>query len=592
MKYKLYNDIYTFDNKLYQMLYNRGVDDPQRYTNLSEDCLCDYKNLCNINLAVKTYLNHIKKDSVISIIVDDDVDGFMSAAITYMCSKQHGANNVNYIIHKKAKTHGLSDDIEIPIGTKLLIIPDAGTNDYKQCEELSKNMDIIILDHHEKEFDNNYAIIVNNQMSPMYKNKNLCGAGIVYKFFKAVDEECWTEYADEYIDMVAVANIADNMDIREEETKYLIDLGIRNIKNKGLIGLINSLDFSMGGKINIHTIQFYPVPTMNGCIRVGDYEEKVLLFRSLIEDEEVFEYKKRATKNKPAEVIDEIIYDRAARLSKNAKARQDKLRTKAVKDICDYVDSTYDSNDKIIVIDGTEFVDRSLTGVTAIKIAEKYNKPCFVLQRHYEQDENGNDVITFGGSGRNFDNSPIENLKDIVNSTGVATALGHPNAHGIVGIKYDEVDKFVQILNDKLSDVDLTPVYLVDYIFESNDIDAEDVLEMAQIENYIGTKIKEPIIYVENIYLNTKDISVIGKNEDTIKFNINGIEFVQFKCQQGDELYDFVNNSWDDNESCTVNLIGKSGINNYNGLKIPQITIEKVEVFVNNMLLYDEDEAW
>ena len=92
---------------------------------------------------------------------------------------------VNYILHARAKAHGLDDDIVISDDTKLLIIPDAGTNDTEQCKELSENgIDILILDHHESEEKNPYALIVNNQMSDNYFNKDFCGAGVVYKFYK------------------------------------------------------------------------------------------------------------------------------------------------------------------------------------------------------------------------------------------------------------------------------------------------------------------------------------------------------------------------------------------------------------------------
>ena len=49
-------------------------------------------------------------------------------------------------------------------------------------------------------------------------------------------------------------------------------------------------------------------------IRIGSSDEKELLFRAFIEKDEFFEYKKRATKDKPAETIQESIYDRVVRL--------------------------------------------------------------------------------------------------------------------------------------------------------------------------------------------------------------------------------------------------------------------------------------
>jgi single-stranded-DNA-specific exonuclease len=118
------------------------------------------------------------------------------------------------------------------------------------------------------------------------------------------------------------------MDMRSFETRYLTDMGLLNIRNKCFKALVDAQDYSMSGKINIHNVQWYITPILNGMIRIGSPEEKELLFRAFIEQDEFFEYKKRATKDKPAETIQESIYDRAARLCKNAKSRQDKQKEK------------------------------------------------------------------------------------------------------------------------------------------------------------------------------------------------------------------------------------------------------------------------
>ena len=97
-----------------------------------------------------------------------------------------------------------------------------------------KGIDIIVLDHHEREEDNPYALIVNNQCSKDYPNKQLCGGGIVYRWLQALDDYYWNEFADDYLDLVAFSNISDVMDLREYETRYLVDCGLLNIKNKFL----------------------------------------------------------------------------------------------------------------------------------------------------------------------------------------------------------------------------------------------------------------------------------------------------------------------------------------------------------------------
>lgn len=232
MNYKLIgsNDYSNVQNTIFE---NRDIKDTKHYINLSLKDEIPFSNLDNMQEAIDCLENHIANKDQIDIVVDSDVDGYTSASILYMYIKKQWGNNypITYSIHQR-KAHGLSDDITIPKETKLVLLPDAGSNDIEQCKKLKQqNVDIIILDHHEIEKANPYAIVVNNQSSKDYSNKNLSGVGIVYKFLQALDEEEWTDYANNYIDLVALGNISDSMDIREYETKYLIEKGLYNIQH-------------------------------------------------------------------------------------------------------------------------------------------------------------------------------------------------------------------------------------------------------------------------------------------------------------------------------------------------------------------------
>ena len=165
-----------------------------------------------------------------------------------------------------------------------------------------------------------------------YLNKNLCGTGIVYKFLQALDEELWNDYTEDFLDLVSLANIADSMDIKQLETKRLIDKGLSKIRNKLFKALIEKQSYSINNNIIINNIHFYIVPLINGLIRAGDYEEKDLLFRAFIETDEIFKYKpRRKSKNDPEpEEIDEDIYTRVARLCGNARQRQNNSKDKDV----------------------------------------------------------------------------------------------------------------------------------------------------------------------------------------------------------------------------------------------------------------------
>lgn len=600
MQYKLYeNGNNDTSNVLAEVLKNRGVADYNRYLNLDESVVEPYQNLDNIEEAVNLFMKHFNQKNKIGILVDEDPDGFCSAAMMYLYIKQMDSNYpVGYMLHGRAKAHGLSYDVKILSDIDLLIIPDAGTNDKKAIKKINEDgIDILILDHHELEekyrqedliFDDALSgtiyetVIVNNQISNNYPNKNLCGAGVVYRFLQALDEENWNEFADDYLDLCALANISDVMDMRSFETRYLTNIGLLNIQNKCFKALVDAQDYSMGGKINIHNVQWYITPILNGMIRVGSPEEKELLFRAFIEQDEFFEYKKR----RPAETIQESIYNRAARLCKNAKSRQDNQKEKCVSRIAE-IAQHIPQEDKVVMIDTSDILDNGLTGVVAIKIAEMFNKPCILLNKFLDKKTG---KITYGGSARNIDNSPIDSFKDIVNSTNILDGRGHANAFGIVGLEIDKKDDALNRLNDILRDVEYDSTYRVDFIMDIDDVTIKIVTDLARLEDIIGQGIEEPMLAIENISLTKEQFEIFGKNEDTISFTIDEIKYIQFKCKEGNQLYDWIQNAWDENDSVVFNIVGKPSINEYNGVRTPQIIIEDVVVVSTNNS--DDDEEW
>ena len=563
------NDI---DNPKQTILLNRGIENWKQYLNLNEDCTHDFNLLDNIDKAVSCFINHIEKKSRIHIIVDSDVDGYTSASMVYRYIKHLGEDiNVTYSLHTK-KQHGISEDVEIPDDCELLIVPDAGSNDIEQCKELTgKGIDVIILDHHICDKQNDFAIVVNNQMCD-YPNKNFCGAGIVYKFIKAVDEELWEDYADKMLDIVALGNISDVMDMRECETRYYVDLGLTKIRSKLFKALIEKQSYSMNGVVNITSVQFYVTPILNAMIRVGSAEDKDLLFRAFIETDEVFKYKKRGE----TEESDEDIYTRAARLCYNAKNRQGKDVQKGVDAIDEVIKEKEIYKDKVMFINVSDILGETLTGLVAIKIAEKYNRPCLLLRRQKAREDGS---LYYGGSCRNFDNSPIESLKDFLDSTGTFEFVqGHDNAAGI-SIPRENVAKSIEMCNERLSDIDFQKCFNVDFDINASDLSVGFIKAIDEMKDIFGQGIKEPLVHIKNIPIWSESFFVMGKNSNSWKvINDEGYAFVKFNVDvDKDEVLQIYNSNLDREEEYSlgsIDVVGTVSINNYNNILTPQIIIK------------------
>ena len=580
MKYKLIGSNDT-NNIIKTVLNNRGIEDTDTYLSLTEDVVQDYNNLSDMQDAVRCFMNHYNAHDKIVVIPDEDCDGYTSSAMLYLYVKSLDSEYpIEYVIHTRPKMHGLGSNeyLKIPEDTKLLIIADAGTNDANECNKLiEQGIDIIILDHHDANYQDeaeeeinyqtaeyNNAIIVNNQLSEEYRNKDLSGAGVVYRFLQALDEEMWEDYADNFLDLCCVGNVADVMDIRNFETRYFINQGVSNFKNKFLVALAKAQEYSMHGEITVHNISWYIAPVINSITRIGTLEERELVFKAMIEQDEMFAYDKRGVG-----LVDENIYDRAARIAKNAKSRQDKQRDKVFNELRDQVDLS----EKVIFLESKQ-ATTGLVGLSAMKLADTLKRPVIIVK---EIVKDGEKILS--GSCRNYDGSPITDLKDLILKTNsFIFCSGHGNAAGLA-IKRENIEdaknKFVELL----STVDFNPEIPCDFIFDIDEFDIGFIQTIDQYSWLWGTGIKEPKVAVENIVICRDDIHIQGKNFNSVSFVNNDIKFVKFNMKEDDQLLEWAS-AWDgeSDDKIVINVVGTVGINEFQGVYTPQFIIENSEV--------------
>lgn len=567
MQYKLIGSNDT-SNIIKTVLLNRGIDNWNEYINLNSINDEEYKELDNIDRAVSCFASHIENKDAIGILFDTDTDGICSGTIMYKYIKEVAPDcDIYSVIHQREKAHGLSSkDFDIPDSVKLLIIPDSSSNDIDECQELiNKGVDIIIADHHHKSDERkNPAILINNQTSDNYLNKSACGAHITYDFCKALDEYYWIGYADELIDLVALADIADVMDIKSFSTRAAINVGLSNIKNKMFQEILNAQEFSTKGIISPFTISFYISPLINAFLRMATFEERQLLVRAFCEDEsETFWYTKRG-EDFPTE---ENIYEHVVRLMKSYKGKQDRLKKKALPEL---IKMANDNTDKVAIIDATKVLDSALTGVVAIKVSEELNVPVLLLQQR--DDDN------FGGSGRAFDNCPIDDFRALVEECPYTTfAQGHNSAFGLE-IPKKHVAIVQQWLNERLSGISMDKVYHVDFELDADELDYYMFQTLEQYKTLWGHGIEAPIFAIKNLRLTSENTHVCGKNLDTIQFyGDNDIKYVKFFCKENDKLLQWINSNWGDQEA-NVTVIGALELNLYEGKLYTQVNIKDIQI--------------
>lgn len=330
MKYRLANRKIT-ENYARELLEERGVEDYISFLAPSVDMVNAPTNLENIKEGADILLETVKKPGhLITLIIDCDVDGFTSSTILWQYLHEICPQvNISYEIHS-GKQHGLEDIFDKIEGMKvppdLVIVPDAGSNDYRYHEGLKAHgITTLVLDHHEADHLSEDAIIINNQLSPNYTNKALTGAGVVWQFCKYIDSILGITYADKYIDLAALGLVADMSSVLTLENRYIIKEGLENVQNFFFKVLVDKQSFSLGNKLTPIGISFYIAPLVNALIRVGSMQEKENLFLAFIDGTQIVNSTKRGEKG-----LTEKLAIQVARDCTNSRNRQNRVKEKAV----------------------------------------------------------------------------------------------------------------------------------------------------------------------------------------------------------------------------------------------------------------------
>ena len=581
MQYRLRNNYTTNpENALQEILIDRGVKDIENFLYPTSKCELDPYGLENIDLAAEMLLRHLRADSKIMFVVDSDADGFTSSSILWLYIKHiFPKANLNFTLHEH-KQHGLDDKIdwlETLNDIDLVICPDSASYDVEEHQKLADlNIDCLVLDHHEQLYDTNgnpvistapNTIIVNNQLSPHYENKSLCGAGVVYKFCEVLDEILGIHQAQEYMDLVALGEIADVMDRTITETNYLMLEGLSNIQNKGFQTLLASQSYSLKEKATYPwygltpiDIAFYIAPLINALTRVGSMKEKEAMFYCFVEPDLILPSTKRGAKVGDTETAAE----QTARVGKNAKARQDKLKEKAI-DLIDFKIQKNDlaSNNIILVeIEPEDNIPPELTGLVAMAIVNKYNKPVMIGRRNDKGEING----SIRSSG-NFAGLP--SFKQFLEESSLMNYVaGHDAAAGF-GINGTLDERLLKYSNEVLNDDDFKKCYTVDYILDANDNNTELLMVLASHPEFFGNHIDEIKFVIKNITLS--NVMAMGANKDSMKISCNGVDYVRFKDM---DFVDAVMN----NRTDKLTVYGRANLNTFAGRTSIQVFIDDYEI--------------
>ena len=489
----------------------------------------DYE-LPNLREGIELFLKHMENNSSVGIVVDSDNDGYGSSAILGRYMKKVFNIEPKFIFHLK-KTHGLKsiveDQYEVLDDINLLILPDGGTNDVKLHNKIleEKNVECLVIDHHyiTEDLSKSKAVVINN--SGLSKT---CGGTTVYLFLKAIDEELWEDQAEEYLGLNAFTLIADSMPSSDHEVNHYVRLGLKNMKN-GLIKYMLEKE-NIYENISPKDLIFKVNSFFNSIIRVGSQEDKELLIKALCAEEDIPKYNEYRGKW-------QSLYHRCYLTSKNCKNKQKKIIDKA-----DYnLEISPNNLFAIIKIENEDTLQ--IMGLLANKFMKSLNMPVMVV----------NSKTMRGSLRANYD------FRDILNSSGLVTAMGHLKACG-VHIKeeftMEGLEKYI------LEECEIKEEEKKEYISANiNNITGEDVYELAMINNQLYGGVPE----IE-FCINELDLEKEYTNESGSLTKYNYLEFsvVCFDRNLIEEIWE------------GSSIVVSPSVNNFRGREEIQLIIRKI----------------
>lgn len=420
-----------------RILENRDVDDVEHFLNPTEDDLLPCDSLINIDKAAQIVLDGLKDHKKFFVHVDSDNDGVSAGSIMYRYLLAQGIQSDWYV--SQGKQHGTSQEMFEKIlecGPDVLIIVDsldANIDRYSAIKDLG--VDIIILDHHDINdsipYDDYVTLVSSNRD---YENKELCGAGVTWKFCCYLDEQLGSFDAYDLVDLACSGTLSDMMDMSEAhmENRAIVKMGLDNLQNTGLKKIVGGYNFDS------RSVIFSVAPLVNASCRYSKNDDAFLTFIS-DENKDVLAHLK---------------------VLKNCKAQQEKDIAKCMPDLIEQAEQQLDKKAIFVILQGNS----GLSGLYGNKLLEMYGRPIFVLTER---------TGGYSGSCRSVG---IPKFRQICEDIGLIESAGHPEAFGVINIGYDVFEEFRDELENALA-----------HIEPKMDIEADAEISVGDLnESFIG----------------------------------------------------------------------------------------------------------
>lgn len=550
---------FSISEILAHIILNRGISKKDEITQYLRDdfsythnpaLLKDMEKGCNL---IK---EKILAGKAIRIISDYDVDGITSNYILYRGLQMAGAD-VSYDIPDRIRDgYGMNCRlVDVAYADKIdtIITCDNGiaaVEAVRHAKELG--MTVVVTDHHELpcevgENDEKHYIYVDadavidpHRPDCEYPYKNLCGAGVAYKFIRHLYEVMhlpWEE-EDAYMDVLALGTVCDVMPLTDEN-RIFVKHGLRKLQtcdNIGLCALKKALNLE-NAEIEAYHLAFRIGPCLNSTGRLESAKEGVRLL--LTHDSS--EAERLAVRMAKLNEERKAMTDRAVRLARELVCSNERILPTA-----GGVKRQSVGDDTVLVLYIPE-IHESIAGLVASKIKEAFYRPTLV----FTDAENG---MGLKGSGRSIEAynmfAALSKHRELFVKVG-----GHPMAAGFT-ILPENLEALRKALNETaaLTTADLTEKLYVDAACPIENLTLELYEELKKLEPY-GVANPHPLFGA--LRMGIRQVKMVGNEQQYAKctFVSSTGKRIEGMVFRGKELLDNIK-EWFGEEECDKILKG------------------------------------
>ena len=517
-------------------------------------------NLIDMEKSTLRTVEAISNNEKIGIFGDYDVDGASSTALLGNYFNELNLNYEIYIPDRKKEGYGPSIKSFTELikkNVKIIFTVDCGTLSFDAINfAKEKEIDVIVLDHHQSEIKlpNAFSVINPNRLDDKSDLQYLCAAGVSFMFLvslnRALRSKKWFNNNNinepnliDYLDLVSLGTVCDVVPLIGLN-RAIVKQGLKVIKLKKNLGLKTLLDLcKIESNPSIYHLGYLIGPRINAGGRVGkcSHGANLLLNKdpknSFLLASELDQY------NKERQLLEKDLLQKILNKTKNY------------------------SNDPVLILSGSNWHE-GVIGIVAARLKDKFNKPVIIISLDGDIGKASARSIIGFDIGAVIIAATHENI--------LLKGGGHKMAGGF-SIKVENIEKLKNFVFKKFRNINIDlkserPL-LLDSIISPSAINLEFYNKVALLSPF-GSGNPEPKFIIEDV--KTINGKIVG--EKHIKSVLIGSDGSIIKCIAFNAVENDIGAYLLKTNKKSFNIAGKLSLNEWKGQSNVEFIIDDISV--------------